>query len=553
MTTTHTVATGDTVDSIAKRYGVTRDLVSGYRSRDANTIFPGEVLNIGAPTPMAPTGTPAPITTPDGKALQAPAGPGAPVTPVPAPVTPAPTAPTAPVASPAAPTAPTTPTPSPTPAPAPAGGQTYAIKSGDTLSAIAAAHGTTVEALAKANGISDPNTIQAGANLTIPGPAATTTPSAPAATATPTPTSNDSQSLEILLQELANSNPELADRFMNTLDLPQDVLTHYGVSTEAVQKGFALNPAATISDLVTQVMAATGLPDVKSEITNISGQIEELANKRDEEIAVIQDNPWMSSTSKDVRIKRITDSYEKKIGNRTDRLTLLHNAYTDARQQAQFAATTAISLYDKNRTFDYNAVNDALDRAEKASEARAKLGELSYSIQDVGGRSVRFAFDKDNNVVSRTDLGQAGKDTGDGSGGGTIKLGAPERQELLGSGFSSPDIVSIEQDVSKHGLTKVLEGITDPAQKAALNKVYGAKEKVTREQIEKTVTQKVAMDGLKDAYTETELKDLADQYGSSSMWTGAGSDITRFLNSADAKKVYVDLLYEQYKSAGMAD
>lgn len=45
---------------------------------------------------------------------------------------------------------------------------TYTIKRGDTLSGIAAAHGTTVKALADLNGISDPNKIVAGRTLKLP-------------------------------------------------------------------------------------------------------------------------------------------------------------------------------------------------------------------------------------------------------------------------------------------------------------------------------------------------------------------------------------------------
>ena len=44
----------------------------------------------------------------------------------------------------------------------------YTIKSGDTLSAIAKANNTTVEALSKANSIADPNKINAGAILKLP-------------------------------------------------------------------------------------------------------------------------------------------------------------------------------------------------------------------------------------------------------------------------------------------------------------------------------------------------------------------------------------------------
>lgn len=47
-------------------------------------------------------------------------------------------------------------------------GTTYKIKPGDNLSTIAKQYGTTVDALASANGISNPNLIYAGRSLTIP-------------------------------------------------------------------------------------------------------------------------------------------------------------------------------------------------------------------------------------------------------------------------------------------------------------------------------------------------------------------------------------------------
>ena len=53
-----------------------------------------------------------------------------------------------------------------------AGWVSYTVKRGDTLTAIAAAHGTTASALAAANRLTDPSRIFAGSSLLVPGAAA---------------------------------------------------------------------------------------------------------------------------------------------------------------------------------------------------------------------------------------------------------------------------------------------------------------------------------------------------------------------------------------------
>lgn len=65
-------------------------------------------------------------------------------------------------------------------APAPGGGPRYQIKPGDTLSSIAAAHGTTVAILTALNHISNPDRIYAGEWLTLPSPGAAPVPPVPA-------------------------------------------------------------------------------------------------------------------------------------------------------------------------------------------------------------------------------------------------------------------------------------------------------------------------------------------------------------------------------------
>ncbi|MBN1976382.1 MAG: LysM peptidoglycan-binding domain-containing protein [Anaerolineae bacterium] len=63
---------------------------------------------------------------------------------------------------------PPTSAPAPTTAPSTGGTVTYIVQRGDTLYSIARRYGTTVEAIASANGITNPNLIRVGQKLTIP-------------------------------------------------------------------------------------------------------------------------------------------------------------------------------------------------------------------------------------------------------------------------------------------------------------------------------------------------------------------------------------------------
>lgn len=61
------------------------------------------------------------------------------------------------------------PAPQPAPAPAPAAGGSYRVVSGDTLSGIAAKYGTSWQVLQQINGLPDPNRIYPGQVLKVPG------------------------------------------------------------------------------------------------------------------------------------------------------------------------------------------------------------------------------------------------------------------------------------------------------------------------------------------------------------------------------------------------
>jgi LysM repeat protein len=107
-------------------------------------------------------------------------------------------------------------------APAP---RTYTVQPGDTLSGIAARHGTTWQAIAQANNLGNPNLIQPGQRLTIPGSGSAPAPAPTTPTPAPsTPTPAGALSMEpnhrFTLQELM---PHL-ERYANQYGFDPQVL-----------------------------------------------------------------------------------------------------------------------------------------------------------------------------------------------------------------------------------------------------------------------------------------------------------------------------------------
>jgi soluble lytic murein transglycosylase-like protein len=90
------------------------------------------------------------------------------------------------------------------------GAATYRVQRGDTLAAVARRHGTTVEALAAANGIRNPDHVRAGSTLRLPAP-------------------SNSSSTSLLPEKLRQSPERLAlvphfDRAARDFGVPADLL-----------------------------------------------------------------------------------------------------------------------------------------------------------------------------------------------------------------------------------------------------------------------------------------------------------------------------------------
>lgn len=212
---THTVQAGDSLAAIAARYDTTVEILVALNNLDDTSyIYVGQVLQLPASASPAPQPTPAPtcgqthvvrvgeglfgiaalynvsvtsIAQANGLADinvihvgQSLCIPGIP-----------------------APAVPRTPSPTPAPSvpqPSPAG-LTYEVKAGDTLFAIALAHGVSSDALITANGITNPSLLRPGQILRIPGGVV-----APVPTPAPSPVVSAAPSSETITVQFFNDS-----------------------------------------------------------------------------------------------------------------------------------------------------------------------------------------------------------------------------------------------------------------------------------------------------------------------------------------------------------
>jgi len=349
-----------------------------------------------------------------------------------APVTPQQQA-TAPLQQPMAAPAPAAPAAPQTPAKA------YTVQAGDSLAKIATKFGVPITEISGYRS-GDPNKIYPGETLTIgkqPAPTAPTTPT--------------------------GGQPPTDGFSMDGMTPEANILSEYKIDPKLLQFGFQTNPTKTIKDLVSEIMQVTGLPDAKAQIEEISSNIEVLENERDREIDEINDNPFISAGTKRARIEKIQDKYEKRIANRVNRLQLIQGAYDDARQEAQFVATTAINLYDKNRDFEQGRLEFLMEQAEKQVAAKSKLnpgfelspGQSRFEYNDETGQYEQIA-----SVAPRpTSRSKSGSGSGSGTAGGGYT--PQEERKLRAAGINPADTASADAFLYQNTLVNAKLSVED--------------------------------------------------------------------------------------------
>ena len=285
-----------------------------------------------------------------------------------APTQPTPTAPVAPpVAAPTVP-APAAPAPAPTAPPTLPQPNGYTVQAGDTASGIATKLGIP---LANISGFrsGNPNLIFPGETLNvlktpiapIPGAQPQQQPPAPAAQPPQLPQA----------PEAPPAAPGLLPESFE--DEITGLLAKFGIKPPTPDQ----SPFTAFAETYKQLYSDLGLQTVKQRIESSTKSIEELEAKKNEEIAEVNENPFVAANIRAGQKRRIENKYESKINALVNRLKLDQGLFEAGTEQATFITQQALAQTRQNQQLTQDVVFRAMDVAQKQVESARKLAEIS--------------------------------------------------------------------------------------------------------------------------------------------------------------------------------
>jgi len=393
MATTYSVKSGDTLGAIAKANNTTVDaLAKANNITNPNLIKVGQTLTIGSSTPPAPITsfdiqdyrtklaslTSPSLTTANSTPSYIPPPPAPPkVEPtIGMPKTPVTTPPvtTTPVTTPTKPVV-TTPVPptAPVVTPPTTGTGQYSVVSGDTLSRIAAKNGMSLQQLMALNpGITNPNMIQVGQRINLGGATPQATPGATPVT-TPTTVQTPDQIREQNNADLAKKAGEAGLSIQEYMTLMQSQNSVSKEETDAIAKELGITalegdvfkkPSQSSQQVYDTAYKTSGLGDIKKKIEAINTSIERDRANLTEATGKIDENPFLTETSRVGRGRTVLAQAEATINNKLAQAKTLQDLYDGGVKEIEALVTRNTNDFTTDQTVNQAKLNYLLKKAE---------------------------------------------------------------------------------------------------------------------------------------------------------------------------------------------
>lgn len=409
-------------------------------------------------------------------------------------------------------------------------GASYAIKSGDTLSAIAKAQGTTVAELMKANpSITNPNMIYAGKSLALPG--------GQAGDGTGVADYSGVANVADANKAINEGQQKTADALASAAEPPTRKTTDQiiaDITTKVTPT--TPKPASTLTEALTGYRTQYDVGTLETQLDELRAQQQELyATKQTRTTAergktvamnVIEGRVGEVERQENERIAAV----ERSIANTTNQLNTKYNIINTLMKTTESDYDNAVASYDKQMANNISIFNAAqnIDEANKSEEQKA-TDDARSNAQIALNAYVDAGTSYDQlSAAEKTSLTKLGVQSGLGADFFNNLLKAGNAKSILTTITSADDTkVSV---IYKDGTTKTIStGL--PAKKTST----GAAATATADEIklaykgfmQDTVTELVKNAPRGDQYlSPQEWNNLRQQWTSNSPYSGVDFDDT---------------------------
>lgn len=407
---TYIVKSGDTLSKLAGQYGTTvSQIAKDNNISNVNLIKVGQKLNIGSSTPT-PSVSSSSVSQYDINKYRETLN-NLTKTSTPAYVPPKTTAitystPSQPKQSstykvPEAPKQPQSQaTPTPTPTATPTGGS-HVVVAGDTLGAIAQRNGMTVQQLQSLNPeITNPNVIRVGQAIKLGGsggsgagsPSYGTQPQQ-SAPATVTPEQQREQQNIDLAKKAGEAGLSVTE--YQALMQSQNAVTKEETDRIAQELGITAlegevfkKPKESTQKMFDKAYKVAGLADLKKQIEAINADIDKDRADLAEATGAIDENPFLTETSRVGRGKRVLDQAEAKINNKLAQAKTLQDLYDSGIGEITSMIARDKEDFGTNQAIDQAKLNYLIKKAEiEATQLQTSRDSSSATSSYLNARS----------------------------------------------------------------------------------------------------------------------------------------------------------------------